>query len=73
MLLGEQSALGKSQNLLEAIAHADEVFKFNGTKTFDVSNFEKDAKCIRLAREAFCKELQRAFRGCSESFCKGFN
>ncbi|MFZ0829026.1 MAG: hypothetical protein WAO02_16550 [Verrucomicrobiia bacterium] len=61
MLLGEDAAVKKSQYLVKVIGDADQSFKFNGSDTFDVSNFEKDAKIIGQAREAFFRELQRAY------------
>ena len=61
ILLGEQAAVEKSQNLVNVIGNADQAFKFNGSSTFDISNFDKDGKIVVQAREAFFKELQRAY------------
>ena len=61
MLLGEDAAVKKSQYLVKVIGDGDQSFKFNGTDKFDVSNFENGAKIIGQAREAFFKELQRAY------------
>jgi len=61
MLLGEQAVVEKSQNLVKVIGSADESFKFNGSDSFDVSFFERDGKIVGQTREAFFKELQRAY------------
>jgi hypothetical protein len=61
MLLGEEAAVKKSQHLVKVIGDGDQSFRFNGTDTFDVSNFENDAKIIGQARDSFFKELQRAY------------
>jgi hypothetical protein len=57
----EEAAVKKSQHLVKVIGDGDQSFKFNGSNTFDVSNFESDAKIIGQAREDFFKELQQAY------------
>ena len=60
MLLGEAQCKERAQDLWKALMDADKAYKFDGNK-FDLSRAEESATVIRYAREAFYKEMQRAF------------
>ena len=61
LLLGEQACLERAQFMMKAIMETDSSYKFDG-KTFDVSRYEETGKIVRDSREAFYKEMQKAFK-----------
>ncbi|HKW29316.1 MAG TPA: hypothetical protein VJT54_08280 [Verrucomicrobiae bacterium] len=61
LLLGEQSCMEKAQAMMSAMMGAEASYKFDG-KSFDMSQYEQTGKIVRAAREAFYKEMQKAFK-----------
>jgi hypothetical protein len=60
MLLGEEQCRKRAEALWKAIVDADAGYQFDGSK-FDLSRADETEKVVRDAREAFYKEMQRAF------------
>lgn|GEM_PF-6030392 len=61
MLLGERQCLNKAEAFFNAINAAEAAFKFNGTSV-NMSRYQETTIALRVAREGFYKEMERAFK-----------